>query len=149
MVDLIKLPIDPIEVAENTPFLAHYFPTIFVKGLIPLNPRRWLATCQRLSTRFKHLWAYKHIKPGGRVPFGFVTPLIFSRRSALGVAELLLSNRNYSIVKQIVTLYSYFRYTKFISKVARKFIPKIYKNFKNKAILIGQKLNQKLNRKNL
>jgi hypothetical protein len=43
MVDLIKLPIDPIEVAENTPFLAHYFPTIFVKGLIPLNPRRWPA----------------------------------------------------------------------------------------------------------
>jgi hypothetical protein len=86
------------------------------------------------------LWAYKHIKPG-RGPFGFVTPLIFSKRSTLGLAKLLLSNKNYSIVKQVVALYSYFRYVKFVSKVARKFIPKIYINLQNKAIIIRQKLN--------
>jgi len=40
MVDLIELPIDPIEVAEDTPFLAHYFPNIFAETLVPLNPRR-------------------------------------------------------------------------------------------------------------
>jgi hypothetical protein len=60
------------------------------------------------------LWDYRHIKPG-RGPFGFVTPLIFSKRSILGLAKLLLSNKNYSIVKQVVVLYSYFRYVKFVS----------------------------------
>ena len=43
MVDLIELPIDPIEVAEDTSFLANYLPNIFVEALIPLNPRRWPA----------------------------------------------------------------------------------------------------------
>ena len=32
-----------MEMAEDTPFLAHYFPNIFVKALVPLNPRRWPA----------------------------------------------------------------------------------------------------------
>jgi len=40
MVDLIELPIDPM---EDTPFLAHYFPNIFAKALVPLNPHRWPA----------------------------------------------------------------------------------------------------------
>ena len=88
------------------------------------------------------MWAYKHIKPG-RGPFGFVTLLIFSKRSTLGLAKLLLSNKNYSIIKQVIALYSYFRYVKFVSKVARKFIPKIYINLKNRAIIIRQKLNRK------
>lgn len=43
MVDLIELPIDPMEVAEATPFLARYFPNIFDEALVPLNPRRWPA----------------------------------------------------------------------------------------------------------
>jgi len=54
MVDLIELPIDPMEVAEDTPFLAHYFPNIFAKALVPLNPRRWQARCQNLAIKFKH-----------------------------------------------------------------------------------------------
>lgn len=73
------------------------------------------------------LWAYKHIQPG-RGPFGFVAPLIFSKRSTLGLVKLLLSKKNYAIVKQVVALYSYFRYVKFVSKVVQKFIPKIYRN---------------------
>ena len=43
MVDLIELPIDPMEVVEDTPFLAHYFSTIFAEVLVPFNPRRWPA----------------------------------------------------------------------------------------------------------
>lgn len=43
MVELIELPIDPMEMAEDTPFLARYFPNIFAEGLVPLNPRRWPA----------------------------------------------------------------------------------------------------------
>ncbi len=271
MIDLIELPIDPMEVNENIPFLAHYFPNIFAEALVPLNPRKWPAFVagsamasempefgDKIQTPFNNLlvakeyletsqsdvqwrdriwqvsqdtfsingagedlgsfgagaaankiadeymdemietsftlkkseklnqriyeqfaksmgsdtslvrgtglrrqfvpkssrgnildrptrgsrpiWAYKHIKPG-KGPFGFVTPLIFSKRSTLGLTKLLLSNKNYSTVKQVVTLYSYFRYVKFVSKVARKFIPKIYRNLKNRAIIIRQKLN--------
>lgn len=54
MIDLMKLPIDPMEVAEDTPFLAHYFPNIFDEALVPLNPRRWQAKCRNLVIRFKH-----------------------------------------------------------------------------------------------
>ena len=276
MVDLIELPIDTMEMAEDTPFLAHYFPNIFAEALVPINPRRWPAfaagsamasempefgdkiqtpfnnllvakeyletsqsdvqwrdrtwqviqdtfsingACemgedlgsfaaggaankiadgymdemietsftlrkseklnQRIYEQFaksmgsdpslvrgtglgrqfvpkasrgnildrptrgsRPLWAYRHIKPG-RGPFGFISPVIFSKRSTLGLAKLLLSNKNYSIVKQVVVLYSYFRYVKFVSKVARKFIPKAYRILKNRAIIIRQKLNRK------
>ena len=281
MVDLIELSVDPMEMSEDTPFLAQYFPNIFVKALVPLNPRRWPAfaagsamgsdmpefgdkiqtpldnlvvakeyletplsdvqwrdrfwkltqdtfainaSCemgedlgsfgagaaankiaagymeemvetrctlrkseklnQRIYEQFaksmgsdpslvrgtgvwrqfvpqasrgnildrptrgsRPLWAYRHIRPRG--PFGFVSPIIFSKRSTLGLAKLLLSNKNYSIVKQIVVLYSYFRYVKFVSKVARKFIPKIYKRLKNRAIIIRQKLNWKTKRRSI
>ena len=63
MVDFIELPIDPMEMAEDTPFLAHYFPNIFAKALVPLNPRRWpafaagsamAAICQNLAIKSKH-----------------------------------------------------------------------------------------------
>lgn len=91
------------------------------------------------------LWARRHIK-SGRGPFGFISLLIFSKRSTLGLAKLLLSNKNYSIVTQIVALYSYFRYVKFVSKIAQKVIPKIYRNLKNRAIIIRQKLNRKISR---
>jgi hypothetical protein len=37
MIDLRKLPIDPLEVADETPFLAQYFPNIFAKALVPLK----------------------------------------------------------------------------------------------------------------
>lgn len=43
MVNLIELPINAIEAAEETPFLADYFPNLFAEALIPLNPRRWPA----------------------------------------------------------------------------------------------------------
>ena len=41
MVNLIELSINPIEAAEDTPFLADYFPNIFAEALVPLNPQRW------------------------------------------------------------------------------------------------------------
>lgn len=43
MVNLIELPINAIEAAEETPFLADYFPNLFAEALIPLNTRRWPA----------------------------------------------------------------------------------------------------------
>jgi hypothetical protein len=43
MVDLIKLPIDSMEMFEDTPFLAHYFPNIFAEALVLLNSHRWPA----------------------------------------------------------------------------------------------------------
>jgi len=47
MANLIELPINPIEAAEDTPFLANYFPNIFAEALVPLNPRRWPAYLAR------------------------------------------------------------------------------------------------------
>ena len=41
MIFLIELPISPMEMAEDTPFLANFFPNIFVRVLVPLNPSRW------------------------------------------------------------------------------------------------------------
>ena len=43
MVNLIELPINAIERAEETLFLANYFPNIFAEALVPLNPQRWPA----------------------------------------------------------------------------------------------------------
>ena len=95
------------------------------------------------------LWAYRHVKPDkgpfnpGRGPLGFISPLIFNKRLALQLAKRLLCNNNYLIVKEVFVLYSYYRYVKFVSKVARKIIPKVYKIVKNRAVIIRQKLNRK------
>ena len=43
MINLIELPINPIEAAEDTPFLVDYFPNLFAEALVPLNPKRWPA----------------------------------------------------------------------------------------------------------
>ena len=43
MDNLIELPIKAIETAEDTPFLAKYFPTFFTEALVPINPGRWPA----------------------------------------------------------------------------------------------------------
>ena len=43
MTELIDLPIPPMEIDDNIPFLANYFPSMFAKALVPLNPRRWAA----------------------------------------------------------------------------------------------------------
>ena len=34
MVSLIELPINAIEIAEETPFLANYFPNLFAEALL-------------------------------------------------------------------------------------------------------------------
>jgi hypothetical protein len=60
MVNLIELPINAIEAAEDTPFLADYFPTLFAEALVPLNPQNiWLEAlrqviCQNLATKLRH-----------------------------------------------------------------------------------------------
>lgn len=252
MVNLIELPINPIEAAEDTPFLAHYFPNIFAEALVPLNPQRWPAylagsamssdmpefgdkvatpftnlvtakeyletsqsdvqwrdrfwkvfedttsinlSCeagqdlgsfgagaaankmadkymeemvetsftlkaseklnQRIYQQFakemgsdpslvrgtglgrqfvphasrgnildrpsrgsRPLWAYKPFKGGG--PFGFITPLVFNKRSAFHLSKLLLTKKQYSVVKELVIIYSYFRYVKFVVKVGKR-----------------------------
>ena len=48
MIKLINLPIDPIEIAEETQVLAKWFPNVFAKALAPplivtINPIRWSA----------------------------------------------------------------------------------------------------------
>lgn len=43
MVNLIELPVNSIEVTEDIPFLARYFPNIFGQALALINPGRWPA----------------------------------------------------------------------------------------------------------
>ena len=43
MIELIKLPIDPMDITNQTPFLARWFPNLFADALIPINPIRWPA----------------------------------------------------------------------------------------------------------
>ena len=269
MVNLIELPINAIEAAEETPFLANYFPNIFAEALVPLNPQRWpaylagsamasdmpefgdkvatpftnlltakeyletsqsdiqwrdrfwqvvkdtttiniscemgedvasfwagaaankvadkymeemvetsftLKPSEKLNKRIyeefakkmgsdpslvrgtglgrqfvphasrgnildrpsrgsRPLWAYK---PRG--PFGFITPLVFNKRSALQLSKLLLTKKQYSVVKELVIIYSYFRYVKFVVKIGKrcvKSIPKAYRTLKTK---VGNKI---------
>ena len=272
MIDLIDIPVEALEMVDDTPFLARYFPNFFAEGLAPINPCRWPAFCagsamasempeaiDKIRTPFENLvvaqeylataksdvqwrdrfweltedtfkvnaaceigenvgsfaaggaankiadgymdkmvttsatlnpseslneriysafaeqngynanmvrgtgtmrqfvpqasrgdilnrptrgsrplWAYKHIK-GGRGPLGFISPFICNQVSALKLAQRLLSNENYSIVKRIVVAYSYFRYVKFAAKLIRKTLTRIYKIAKNRAIVIRQK----------
>jgi hypothetical protein len=42
-IEFIKLLIDPIDITEQTPFLAEWFPNLFADALVPINPIRWLA----------------------------------------------------------------------------------------------------------
>ena len=255
MVNLIELPINAIEAAEETPFLADYFPNLFAEALIPLNPRRWpaylagstmasdmpefgdkvatpftnlltakeyletsqsdvqwrdrfwkvvedkftvngaselggelgsfgsgaaankmadkymeemvetsftLKASEKLNKRIyeqfakdmgmssdpslvrgtglgrqfvphasrgnildrpsrgsRPLWAYKPFK--GRGPFGFITPLVFHKRSALQLSKLFLTKKQYSVVKELVIIYSYFRYVKFVVKIGKHY----------------------------
>lgn len=267
MVNLLELPLDVIEIAEETPFLADYFPNIFVEALVPVNPQRWPAylagsamasdmpefsdkvatpftnlltvkeyletsqsdvqwrdrfwkvvedtttinlSCeagqdvgsfgagaaankmadkymeemvdtsftlkaseklnQRIYQQFakemgsdpnlvrgtglgrqfvphanrgnildrpsrgsRPLWAYKPFK--GRGPFGFITPFVFHKRSALQLSKLLLTKKQYSVVRELVIIYSYFRYVKFVVKIGKrcvKSIPKAYRTLKTK-----------------
>ena len=44
MIEFIKLPIDPIDITEQTPFLAQWFPNLFADALVPVNPIRWPAS---------------------------------------------------------------------------------------------------------
>ena len=88
------------------------------------------------------LWTYKHVQPG-RGPLAFILPIIFNKRTTLQLARRLLSNDNYSVVKQVVAIYSYFKYVKFVTKVGRRFIPRVGKFVKNKAIILCKKLNLK------
>ena len=269
MVNLIELPINAIEAAEETPFLANYFPNIFAEALVPLNPQRWpaylagsamasdmpefgdkvatpftnlltakeyletsqsdvqwrdrlwtviedtftvngaselggelgsfgagaaankmadkymeemvetsftLKASEKLNQRIyeqfakemgsdpslvrgtglgrqfvphanrgnildrpsrgsRPLWAQKPLGPSRRGPFGFITPLVFHKRSALQLSKLLLTKQQYSVVKELVIIYSYFRYVKFVVNIGKrcvKSIPKAYRTLKTK-----------------
>ena len=76
---------------------------------------------------------YKPFK--GRGPFGFITPFVFHKRSALQLSKLLLTKKQYSVVRELVIIYSYFRYVKFVVKIGKKCvksIPKVYRTLKTK-----------------
>ena len=49
MADLIDLPISPMDMDDDIPFLVNYFPNMFAKALVPLNPRRWPLRCQQCN----------------------------------------------------------------------------------------------------
>ena len=89
----------------------------------------------RPSRGSRPLWAQKPLGPSRRGPFGFITPLVFHKRSALQLSKLLLTKQQYSVVKELVIIYSYFRYVKFVVKIGKrcvKSIPKAYRTFKTK-----------------
>jgi len=90
----------------------------------------------RPSSSSRPLWAQKPFQgPGRRGPFGFITPLVFHKRSALQLSKLLLTKKQYSILKELVIIYSYFRYVKFVVKIGKrcvKLIPKAYRTLKTK-----------------
>lgn len=52
--------------------------------------------------------------------FGFITPFVFNKRGVLMLAKSLLSPRPFSIIRDIIYLYSYYRYIKLAVKVFRK-----------------------------
>ena len=88
----------------------------------------------RPSRGSRPLWAQKPFQ-GSRGPFGFITPIVFNKRSALQLSKLLLTKKQYSIVKELVIIYSYFRYVKFVVKIGKrcvKSIPKAYRTLKTK-----------------
>jgi len=108
--------------------------TGFAREFVPTPSRGNIF--DRLARRSRPLWAQKPFNGPNKNPKDFIMPLIFNKRSTLQLAKVLLSEKSYSITKQIVALYSYGRFVKFISKVEIKFIPKLYRNIKNKIISI-------------
>ena len=275
MVNLIELPINAIEAAEETPFLANYFPNIFAEALVPLNPQRWpaylagsamasdmpefgdkvatpftnlltakeyletsqsdvqwrdrfwkvvedtftvngaselggelgsfgagaaankmadkymeemvetsftLKASEKLNQRIyqqfakemgsdpslvrgtglgrqfvphasrgnildrpsrgsRPLWAQKPFQgPSRRGPFGLITPLVFHKRSALQLSKLLLTKKQYSVVKELVIIYSYFRYVKFVVKIEKRCVKSIPKAYQTLKIKINSKI---------
>lgn len=66
------------------------------------------------------LWANKVGHHRGRRPLGFVTPLIFNKRSGLKLANALLPKKAYVIVNGTVAIYCYFRDAKFVYKIKKK-----------------------------
>ena len=59
MVNIIELPINPIEIAEDTPFLADYFPNLFAEALVPLNPQRWPVYLAGSAMAWHIIWEKK------------------------------------------------------------------------------------------
>lgn len=92
----------------------------------------------RPSRGSRPLWAQKPFQgPNRRAPFDFITSLVFNKRS-LQLSKLLLTKKQYSVVKESVIIYSYFRYVQFVVKVGKryiKFIPKAYRTLKNSKII--------------
>lgn len=90
----------------------------------------------------RHLWAkkpYSHfINNKGRGPLGFITTVILTKESALQLEKLLLSKKNYSIVKQIFAIYYYFRYLKLIYKIGKIVVQNFIKQLKRNLFLFGQ-----------
>ncbi len=111
--------------------LARQFVPVSSRGNILDRPTRGV----------RPLWAQKPVSKIDRGPLVFITPLIFNKRSALQLAKLLLSNKNYSIIKQTVAIYCYFRYVKLIYKIGKNSTFKLYKAIKNKLHFIRIKRN--------
>ena len=89
----------------------------------------------RPSRGSRPLWAQKPLGPSRRGPFGFITPLVFHKRSALQLAKALLTESQYSIVRELIIIYSYFRYVKFVVRIGKrcvKSIPRVYRTLKTK-----------------
>ena len=59
MVNFIELPVNPMEITQELPFLADYFPNIFANALVPLNPQRWLAYLAGSAMAWRMIWEKK------------------------------------------------------------------------------------------
>ena len=40
-IKLVDLPIEPMDTAQETAFLAKWFPNLFAEALVPINPTKW------------------------------------------------------------------------------------------------------------
>ena len=92
----------------------------------------------RPSRGSRPLWAYKPFK--GRGPFGFITPFVFHKRSALQLSKLLLTKKQYSVVRELVIIYSYFRYVKFVVKIGKRCVKSILKAYRTLKTKVNSKL---------
>jgi len=59
-------------------------------------------------------------------------PLVFHKRSALQLSKFLLTKKQYLVVKELVIIYSYFRYVKFIGKIGKRCVTSISKAYQTK-----------------
>jgi len=106
--------------------------TGFGRDFVPPSSKGNILDCPPRGTR--PLWAHKPFGPkGGRGPLGFILiPLIFNKRVVLKIANRILAKKIYFILNQIVVVYCYVRYVKFIYRIGKNVVPSLYQKIKRR-----------------